>query len=152
MKLSVIPEDRLIVKDNVPLVSQDNWPFDDNDIRAIQWNGDSGEVEYHDITMDNAAAEQSVVDAYATFYDTVTAERAAAKEAALNEAVYNYADVRKFFYPSIEDQLDAAYWASQGDTTKQDEVNAKISQVKTDYPKDMALISQNQLDALVFPE
>lgn len=152
MKLSVIPEDRLIVKDNVPLVSQDNWPFDDNDIRAIQWDNDSGEVEYHDITMDNAAAEQSVVDAYVTFFDTVTAERAAAEEAALNKAVYNYADVRRFFYPSIEDQLDAAYWASQGDTTKQDEVNAKINQVKTDYPKDMALISQNQLNALVFPE
>jgi len=152
MKLSVIPEDRLIIKDNVSLFVQEDWPFDDTSIRAIQWDGDSGEVEYHDINLDNTAAEQSAVDVYATFFDTVTADRAAAEDAARNEPVYNYASVRRFFYPSVEDQLDAAYWASQGHSTKQDEVNAKISQVKADYPKDMAPISQNQLDALVFPE
>lgn len=50
MKLSVIPEDRLIIKDNVSLFVQEDWPFDDTSIRAIQWDGDSGEVEYHILT------------------------------------------------------------------------------------------------------
>ena len=47
-----------------------------------------------------------------------------------------YADARLNAYPSIEDQMDALYWARQGDSSKQEEIDAKISAVKTKYPKD----------------
>lgn len=47
----------------------------------------------------------------------------------------NYAAMRRAEYPSVGDQLDAAYQARQGDNTKQLEIDAEILRVKEHYPK-----------------
>jgi len=46
-----------------------------------------------------------------------------------------YAAMRRADYPSVEEQLDAAYRSRQGDNTKQLEVDEKIRRVKEQYPK-----------------
>jgi hypothetical protein len=46
-----------------------------------------------------------------------------------------YAAMRRADYPSVEEQLDAAYRARQGDNAKQLEVDEKIRRVKERYPK-----------------
>ena len=46
-----------------------------------------------------------------------------------------FASIRRAEYPSIEEQLDAAYLARQGDNTKQLEVDEKIRRVKEEHPK-----------------
>lgn len=46
-----------------------------------------------------------------------------------------FAAMRRADYPSIEEQLDAAYQARQGDDTKQREVDERIRRVKEHYPK-----------------
>ena len=46
-----------------------------------------------------------------------------------------YAAMRRADYPSVEEQMDAAYRARQGDNTKQLEVDEKIRRVKERYPK-----------------
>ena len=46
-----------------------------------------------------------------------------------------YAAMRRADYPSVEEQLDAAYQARQGDDAKQLEVDEKIRRVKEQYPK-----------------
>jgi len=46
-----------------------------------------------------------------------------------------YAAMRRSEYPSIEDQLDAAYKARHGDITEQAELDNRIEQVKSKYPK-----------------
>jgi len=46
-----------------------------------------------------------------------------------------YAAMRRSEYPSIEDQLDAAYKARRGDFTEQEELDNRIEQVKDKYPK-----------------
>lgn len=46
-----------------------------------------------------------------------------------------YASRRRAEYPSVEEQLDAAYQARQGNTAKQLEVDEKIRLVKEKYPK-----------------
>ena len=46
-----------------------------------------------------------------------------------------YAMMRQAEYPSIEEQLFAAYLARQGDNSKQLEVDEKIRRVKEEYPK-----------------
>ena len=46
-----------------------------------------------------------------------------------------YAAMRRAEYPSIEDQLDAAYKARRGDTIEQEELDNRIEQVKNKYPK-----------------
>ncbi|HAJ91524.1 MAG TPA: hypothetical protein DCO71_02690 [Gammaproteobacteria bacterium] len=46
-----------------------------------------------------------------------------------------YAAMRRTEYPSVADQLDAAYQARQGNTAKQLEIDEKIRSVKDKYPK-----------------
>jgi len=54
--------------------------------------------------------------------------------------VTNYAALRRAEYPSIGDQLDAAYKARQGDVTQEIELDKKIRMVKEKYPKTDACI------------
>ena len=46
-----------------------------------------------------------------------------------------YAGMRRAEYPSVAEQLDAAYQARQGNPAKQLEVDEKIRDVKDKYPK-----------------
>lgn len=46
-----------------------------------------------------------------------------------------YRAKRRAEYPSIEEQLDAAYQARQGNDARQHEVDEKIRRVKEKYPK-----------------
>ena len=46
-----------------------------------------------------------------------------------------YAAMRRSEYPSIEDQLDAAWKARRGDTSEQEELDNRIEQIKNKYPK-----------------
>ena len=46
-----------------------------------------------------------------------------------------YAAMRRSEYPSIEEQLDAAYKARRGDPTEQIELDDRIEQIKDKYPK-----------------
>ena len=46
-----------------------------------------------------------------------------------------YAAMRHAEYPSVEEQLDAAYQARQGDNTRQLEEDEKIRRVKEKFPK-----------------
>ena len=46
-----------------------------------------------------------------------------------------YASMRRAEYPSVEEQLDAAYQARQGNNARQLEVDEKIRLVKEKYPK-----------------
>jgi hypothetical protein len=46
-----------------------------------------------------------------------------------------YSALRRAEYPSIEDQLDAAYQARHGNPAKQIEIDEQISRVKEKYPK-----------------
>jgi len=46
-----------------------------------------------------------------------------------------YAAMRRMEYPSIGEQLDAAYQARQGNNAKQFEVDEKIRRVREKYPK-----------------
>ena len=46
-----------------------------------------------------------------------------------------YAAMRRAEYPGIEDQLDAAYKARQGDPTEQQALDARITEIKEKYPK-----------------
>jgi len=47
----------------------------------------------------------------------------------------DYRQARLAHYPRINKQMDAAYWARQGDDTQQKAVDAEIDNVKTKIPK-----------------
>jgi hypothetical protein len=52
-----------------------------------------------------------------------------------NVAGKNYVDLRKAEYPSVGDQLDAAYKARQGDNSEQLHLDTRISEIKMKYAK-----------------
>jgi hypothetical protein len=52
-----------------------------------------------------------------------------------DEIAKNYASLRRAEYPSVGNQLDAAYKARQGNDAEQIEIDALISKVKEKYPK-----------------
>jgi hypothetical protein len=47
----------------------------------------------------------------------------------------NYATMRRMEYPSVGEQLDAAYQARQGNHSKQNEIDEEIRSVREKYPK-----------------
>ena len=49
----------------------------------------------------------------------------------------NYASMRSSEYPSVGDQLDAAYKARQGNDEEQNAIDGMISKVKEKYPKSL---------------
>ena len=46
-----------------------------------------------------------------------------------------YRAMRRSEYPSVEDQLDAAYKARRGDPGEQEELDRRIAEIKEKYPK-----------------
>ena len=50
-------------------------------------------------------------------------------------AAGGYSALRKAEYPSVEDQLEAAYKARHGDESMQAELDARITEVRQKYPK-----------------
>ena len=57
-------------------------------------------------------------------------------------ATIDYREARKRTYPAIGTQLDALFWAREGDASKQQAVDAQIKAIKERYPKDMKPFTQ----------
>jgi hypothetical protein len=60
-----------------------------------------------------------------------------------------YRDLRSQNYPPLGDQLDALYWARQGDDTVLQQIDNDIESVKAQFPKDMPAITQAEYDAII---
>ena len=56
-------------------------------------------------------------------------------EALSKVAGKNYDELRKAEYPSVGDQLDAAFKARHGDPAEQQRLDALISDIKMKYPR-----------------
>ncbi len=117
MKVSIIPSDKTIIVDGQALI----FDYDiDPTIHAIQWDEDSGEIEYND---DGIANEQftdstlvdSLVSAYEEEVERLEAEAQATAQAVVDEAealeaAKTYADHRRARYDDelpMGDQFDA---------------------------------------------
>ena len=121
MKVSIIPSDKTIIVDGQALT----FDYDiDPTIHALQWDGDSGEIEYND---DGIANEQftdstlvdTLVSAYEDEVERLEAEaqataqataQAVIDEAEALEAAKTYADHRRARYDDelpMGDQFDA---------------------------------------------
>jgi predicted lipid-binding transport protein (Tim44 family) len=61
--------------------------------------------------------------------------RNALREIASTYHEQEYAEMRRAEYPSVEEQLEAAYEARQGDDSRQREIDERIRAVKEKYPK-----------------
>lgn len=59
----------------------------------------------------------------------------ALSEVVTSDSLNEYAELRRSEYPSVGDQLDAAFKARNGDNSEQKKIDAMILQVKNKYPK-----------------
>lgn len=145
MRLTVIRSDQIICKDGV-CIRLTPWPFDDDDIHAIQWDGTKGEIE---VDSQNIPCGEDIVAPYIQAWDAEKLRLDRIKTQEQTAKTFGYKQLRSIFYPPIGDQLDAVYWASKGVLEPQQEVFAKIEEVKQRFPKDMSPISQLELDILL---
>ena len=56
--------------------------------------------------------------------------------------IWEWQQMRAHAYPRRGDQLDALYWARTGDTTRLEEIDKAIEEVKTKIPKTMKSMSK----------
>lgn len=71
------------------------------------------------------------------------------KNEAEQNRILTYEDFRLLNYPLLGDQLDALYWARQGNDTFLKEIDKTIQSVKDQFPKDMEPITQSEYDAII---
>jgi len=116
MKVSIIPSDKTIIVDGQALT----FDYDiDPTIHALQWDGDSGEIEYNDGIANEQFTDSTLVDSLVSAYEDeverleaeaqVTAQ-AVVDEAEALEAAKTYADHRRARYDDelpMGDQFDA---------------------------------------------
>lgn len=88
------------------------------------------------IKHDGSAQEAYISEWHATTTQPTPGElQSITTQMADNNLESRYAEMRKAEYPSVGDQLEAAYLARQGDDSKQIEIDEQIRRVKEKYPK-----------------
>jgi len=68
MRVTIIPEDKWIRKDDVS-TNLPEWNFDDSNIHAIQWYEDHGEIEWKNPQRNESIADDSILQPYITTLD-----------------------------------------------------------------------------------
>ena len=136
--LTIIPEDKTVVVDGM------GFTFDfivDPDIHAIQWDTDSGHIEY------NSDKFNTIIDSIKE-YDSIIAKHGELKlefeieekkildeQKKYNEElklIPEYAKLREKEY-NVREQLDMQYWDKKNDTNNWE---IYIDKIKAKYPKE----------------
>lgn len=134
MKITIVVEDRFMSVDGVGI----NFDIDiDEDIRAIQWNGSSGEIEYNNGTNNKSITDiseyQYLIDMHVVEVEnrriSIENEMKIAEEEEL--ARFTWDKRRRDAYPDIGDQLDSLFHAG----VFPPEMSDKLQAVKDKYPK-----------------
>ena len=102
-------------------------------VHLLQPNAHAG-VDYV-IRHDNSGDEPYVEEWHASEQQPTREELRHALEKIHDNAGKNYASMRSAEYPSVGDQLDAAYKARQGNDAEQIAIDSLISKIKDKYPK-----------------
>ena len=78
MRVTIIPEDKWIRRDNVS-ANLIEWNFNDSNIHAIQWYEDHGEIEWKNPQRNESIIEDSVLQPYLAALDEYLAALVAAE-------------------------------------------------------------------------
>lgn len=130
MKISVITSDKTVCVDGVCIVC--NLPKID-DLKAIQFDGEKGEAEWHG--KQNSAVDFAFVEPFlAAYRNAIDAYESYQKETKDTwELIKNQYDYkRKKEYPPITDYIDGVV---KGDQAQIDKYIADCLAIKAKYPK-----------------
>lgn len=81
MKVTIVPDDNLVVVDGVSATLPTTFPATDANVHAIQWDGAVGFVE-HKLGGTTTLSDESVITPYVTAHSTEVARLAAETAAA----------------------------------------------------------------------
>ena len=136
--LTIVPEDKTVVVDGM------GFTFDfivDPDIHAIQWDTDSGHIEYKsdkfNTTIDSIKEYDSIVVKHGEFKleFEIEEKRILNEQKKYDEAqklIPEYSKLREKEY-NVREQLDMQYWDKKNDTNNWE---IYIDKIKAKYPKE----------------
>ena len=137
--LIIVPEDKTVVVDGIGLT------FDfvvDPDIHAIQWDTDSGHIEYKSDKFNTTIDSIKEYDSIIAKHGEVKLEFEIEEKKILDEQkkydeaqklIPEYSKLREREYKSIREQLDMQYWDKKNDTNNWE---IYIDEIKAKYPKE----------------
>ena len=137
--LTIVPEDKTVVVDGIGLT------FDfvvDPDIHAIQWDTDSGYIEYKSDKFNTTIDSIKEYDSIIVKHGEVKLEFEIEEKKILDELkeydeaqklIPEYSKLREREYKSIGEQLDMQYWDIKNDTNNWE---IYIDKIKEKYPKE----------------
>jgi len=137
--LAIVPEDKTVVVDGI------GFTFDfvvDPDIHAIQWDTDSGHIEYKSDKFNTTINSIKEYDSIITKHGEVKLEFEIEEKRILDEQkqfdeaqklIPEYSKLRAREYKSIGEQLDMQYWDKKNDTNNWE---IYIDTIKAKYPKE----------------
>lgn len=114
--------------DDVPLKIGDS-----NDIMPYQ-------EQYEKLMVEAAKAEKEQLDAERKKIE----EEETKKRLEGFQRKVDYKEMRRTEYPSIEDQLDALYWARNSKPELLNAMDAEFAEIKAKYPKSMKAVTAEQ--------
>ena len=137
--LTIVPEDKTVVVDGM------GFTFDfivDPDIHAIQWDTDSGHIEYKSDKFNTTIDSIKEYDSIIVKHGEVKLEFEIEEKKILDELkkydeaqklIPEYSKLREREYTSIREQLDMQYWDKKNDTNNWENY---IDTIKAKYPKE----------------
>ena len=137
--LTIVPEDKTVVVDGM------GFTFDfivDPDIHAIQWDTDSGHIEYKsdkfNTTINSIKEYDSIIAKHGEFkLEFEIEEKKILDELKeydeVQKLIPEYSKLREREYKSIGEQLDMQYWDKKNDTNNWE---IYIDEIKAKYPKE----------------
>ena len=136
--LTIIPEDKTVVVDGM------GFTFDfivDPDIHAIQWDTDSGHIEYKsdkfNTTIDSIKEYDSIIAKHGELKLEFEIEEKKILDQQkdwdeIEKLIPEYAKLREKEY-NVREQLDMQYWDKKNDTNNWE---IYIDKIKAKYPKE----------------
>ena len=136
--LTIVPEDKTVVVDGM------GFTFDfivDPDIHAIQWDTDSGHIEYKsdkfNTTINSIKEYDSIIAKHGEFKleFEIEEKRILDEQKKYDEAqklIPEYSKLREKEY-NVREQLDMQYWDKKNDTNNWE---IYIDKIKAKYPKE----------------
>ena len=136
--LTIVPEDKTVIVDGM------GFTFDfivDPDIHAIQWDTDSGHIEYKsdkfNTTIDSIKEYDSIIAKHGEFKLEFEIEEKKILDQQkdwdeIEKLIPEYAKLREKEY-NVREQLDMQYWDKKNDTNNWE---IYIDKIKAKYPKE----------------
>jgi hypothetical protein len=146
MRLTVIYDDHYISVDGYGIHFVDNWPFDEENIHAIQWYDDHGELEYKNTDPNLQFTDYIRVEKYLTHFDREK-ERILEEERRLQEEEQKKQEMWHLAMQELQRELNETKMNYEMSVRNYEEVKTNLNTMSKSYQESqMHLLVANQIN------